>query len=623
MLSKSLSKGNRYKDVALFNAGILIKLFLFHYLMGTGESVLVITIKNLFTVIAIYCMVSFIGKNTKHNVFLAINFIISVILFMDAMYYSHFFTLIPIHSIYQVGQLGPVSNSIISLIRPQYFLFFIDFFVLWLYYKKYYKKTKVITQQRQPMFLVAFCILILLISSIAYGTSKMSDGNYTPHNLGVINYHLYDIARSFTRTTLDIKLAEGIIENMNHVVTDKNAFGLAEGKNVIVIQAESVQSFVIDKKIEGQAITPVLNSLIDNESIYFSKYYEQVGWGNTSDAEFISHNGFYPSSNVFSYKRYEDNEFTTLPLLLKEKEYSTIAFHGNYGDFWNREAIYPAQGIDTFISLEDFEQDEMIGIGLSDGSLFRQSMDYIREKPKSFYGFYTTVTSHHPFTLPDKYKHLKIPEEYEGTVLDGYLQTVNYLDREIGKFIEELKQEGLYENTIIVIYGDHQGLDMRDEETNELLSSFLNKPYEEDEMFRIPLIIHIPNKGVTEEIVTVGGQIDFFPTMANLLGIDMESNITLGKDLLNIEEGFVAKRVHVARGSFIDNEKIFIMSNDGIYENSRAWDHRTGETVDLEEAREGYARAIAETNLSEYILENNLIPLVRKKGMEYIIEHRQ
>ncbi len=369
-------------------------------------------------------------------------------------------------------------------------------------------------------------------------------------------------------------------------------------------------------------ITPVLNDLINNDSIYFSRFYEQAGWGNTSDAEFVSHNSFYPSTKTFSYKIYEENDFNTLPVLLKESGYSTIAFHGNLADIWNRENIYPAQGLDTFISLEDFEQDELIGIGLSDGSLFRQSVEYLKNIVKPFYAFSITLTSHHPFTMEDQYKGLIINEPYQDTILENYLQTVHYLDKEIGNLIEMLKEEGLYEDSIIVIYGDHQGLDMRNEEINELVSSFLGKEYQEDEMFRVPLIIHMDNSNFLSEVTIAGGQIDFTPTIANLLGVRIESDRILGKDLLNIEQGFVAKQVHVARGSFIDNEKVFIMSNDGIFENSRAWYIESGETVNLDECREGYERALAEVNLSEYILENNLISVVKENGLEYIINQR-
>ncbi|AOY76617.1 LTA synthase family protein [Clostridium formicaceticum] len=618
---RCVSKRNQYHLIILFSVSILIKIFILHYFMKIEGNFLAITMNNFFVVLGIYCLASLTQDKKRMKVFLSIHLLLSILFFIDMMYFSHFFALIPIHSIYQVGQLGPVSNSVASLMKPKYFLFFIDTFFLWIYCKKGDKKLLTLDKKQKLSLVMTFFILFFSVVTMIYKIGGDTEGNYTPYNLGVINYHLYDTGNFFMRSPLDIDRVEAVIQTIGHENNPSQGFGVGENKNVIVIQAESLQNFVINREIGGQVITPVLNELIKNDSIYFSQYYEQVGWGNTSDAEFISHNSFYPSRKTFSYKAFEENDFMTLPLMLKEKGYSTIAFHGNQASFWNRDNIYQSQGLDRFISLENFQQDDLIGIGLSDASLFRQSIDYLKKQPQPFYSFFITLTSHHPFTLEESQKRLDIQDAYKDTLLEDYLQTVHYLDHEIGVFIERLKEAGLYDNAMIVIYGDHRGLDMRKEETNELLSSFLEKPYEEDEMARVPLIIHIPEGNIEKEITIAGGQIDFFPTMANLLGLEIKPNKILGKDLLNTTEGFVAKQVHVAQGSFVDNEKIFIMSNDGIFENSRAWNLHTQEAVDIEECREGYERALAEVNLSEYILQNNLVPLVKKNGLEYILEY--
>jgi phosphoglycerol transferase MdoB-like AlkP superfamily enzyme len=609
----------------LFTLGIIIKLFFLHYYIGISEGIILITLINFITIISIYCLVSFFFGKRDMKITFILNMVLTILFFIDTMYYSHFFTLIPTHSVLQIGQLGPVSDSIFSLIRPGYFLMFTDTVLLWRLYiknKNQTSKIKIEVKKTKLIFLLAFFLLSCITTGSTYQTIKSTEGIYTPQNLGIINYHLLDAMDLFYKSSLDKKMAEEVIETIVEGEGENRGFEVAKDKNVIVIQAESLQNFVINQKIEGQMITPVLNELIKNDSIYFKRYYEQVGWGNTSDAEFITHNSYYPSIKNFSYMAYKDNEFTTLPSLLKEQGYSTIAFHGNKADFWNRDKMYPSQGLDTFISLEDFEQDEMMGIGLSDGSMFRQSINKLKEQKQPFYGFFITLTSHHPFIMEDEYKGLNIEGEFKDTLLEDYLQSIHYLDQELGKFIDMLKEEGLYEDTMIAIYGDHEGLDMRDEEAQELLSSFLEKSYREDEMRRVPLITHIPNSNYHEVVSTTGGQIDFFPTIGNLLGLEVDPGKVLGKDIFNIKDGFVAKQVHVARGSFIDNEKVFIMSEDGIFENSEAWDIETGEPIDVEECREGYERALGEVNLSEYILQNNLIPEVREKGLEYVIENR-
>lgn len=614
---------NHVFHLCLFFLGIFIKIIIIHAMMGIEASYYKITLSNFITTILLFSFACFVNENRRGNILLAINLGLSLLFLSDTMYFHHFFTLIPVHSIYQIRQVGAVSNSIVSLMKPQYLLFFVDTLLLWILLKRKELVFPVFMKSHKKMISLIMVILMFSTSLLIYEVGVDTEGNYTPYNLGVINYHLYDMMDFFVKGQLDIDKVEAIMNTINQEDEKPKAFGLAKGRNIITIQAESLQNFVINREMNGQSITPVLNNLINQDSIYFKRYYEQVGWGNTSDAEFISHNSFYPSTKTFSYKAFEDNKFASFPMLLKEEGYSTIAFHGNEGGFWNRENIYPSQGIDNFISLEDLQQDELIGIGLSDGSLFRQSVDFLKKQPQPFYAFYITLTSHHPFVIEEQYKGLKIEGEYQDTVLEDYLQSVHYLDQQIGNFIDMLKAEGLYEDSIIVIYGDHEGLDMRDEETYQLLTDFLGKPYQNDEMFRVPFIVHIPNSGLQQEVTTAGGQIDFFPTMANLMGIEIDGVKLLGKDLLNTQDGFIAMQVHVARGSFIDNEKVFIMSNDGIFENSKAWNIYTREAVDLEECREGYERALAEISLSEYILQNDLIPLVHEKGLEYILETHQ
>lgn len=358
--------------------------------------------------------------------------------------------------------------------------------------------------------------------------------------------------------------------------------------------------------MDGKEITPVINNLIKNDTIYFDRYYQQLGRGNTSDAEFVSHNSLYASMRTFSYKEYEGKEFYTLPIALKNKGYSTIAFHGNEPNFWNRKNIYPSQGLDTFISGEELDHSEFHGLGVTDGSVFKQSIEYYKNIKKPFYSFFVTVTSHHPFILPQEFISLDVGPELKGTRLGNYMESVNYFDRVLGEFIEDLKKEGLYENSMIVLYGDHLGLDIREEEIKNQVSDYLGREYRYDDLLNIPLIIHIPGSGVTETISTAGGQIDFFPTMLNLLGIEPESENLMGQDLINAKEGFTAHQTFLTKGSFIDDEKVFQMSRDGRFENSTAWDVRTGEPVDIELCREGYERAIREINISNYIMDTNL-----------------
>lgn len=616
-----------YKKIGIISAMILIKLMIFHQYIGVEQQFWILTLKNFCLVLALYSFIFLVREERRKRTFYIVHFLFSLLLFVDAVYYSNFFTLVPVYSVYQIGQIGTVSDSVWYYLKPKYLLFFADFFILFFYERhsigyEEFKIIKITKKWRKvvALFSLTFIIGIMGISQRIVGESQ---GLYTPYNLGVLSYHMYDVAKFVSKPDVKPQKVEKVIEDITPDQPQLKGFGLGLNKNVIVIQAESLQGFILDKTIEEQEITPFLNRLLRDDTLYFSRYYEQVGWGNTSDAEFISNNGLYPSSGLYSYKEYEGNTFKTLPLLLKEKGYETMVFHGNEPDFWNRKTIYPKQGFDQFISLDELEADEMIGVGLSDSSLFRQAIPILKKQNTPFYSFFVTLTSHHPFVMDKKYCKLTLPQEYEGTILGDYIQSVHYFDHALEGFIKDLKENGLYEDTVIILYGDHKAFRVEDEEHKELLSHFLGKPYEEDEMYRIPLFVHMPGQSIQEEIHCVGGQVDFLPTIANLLGLSLPPYRFLGKDLLNEEKGFAVLQPHTGRGSFIDDEKIFILGKDGRFENSKAWNLKTGKPVPLEECREGYDRAVAEVTTSEYILEYDLVPAVWEEGLKEIFMHQK
>ncbi|MDW7671549.1 MAG: LTA synthase family protein [Bacillota bacterium] len=604
----------------IFITTLLVKMMILHRLMQIEQHFWTITIMTAASLAAIFSLIRFLMPIRYMRGYLAVHIILTSLIFINTVYYSHFYTLLPVHSVFLIGQLGGVTDSIAALMRPAYFLYFIDTAILWFLHQRGKLIKNRSTDEKNHVYVLLFLLLTVFLGTAFYQLSQRTEGHLTPANLGMLNYHVVDLVRLFMPTPVNPELAEEAVTALVQEEEERQFSGLLKNRNIIVIQAESLQSFVMEHHLAGQEITPVLNRLAAQDSLYFSRFYEQAGWGNTSDAEFVSHNSFYPSTKTFSYRAYQNNTFYTLPMLLRELGYSTMVFHGNDPEFWNRRQAYPGQGIDRYYSSEDFDMTEVIGMGLSDHELFQQSIEWLKQSPDPFYAFYSTLTSHHPFDMPEEMQYLKMPDEYAGTVLAGYLQSVHYLDRQIGEFIDRLQSEGLYENAAIVIYGDHQGLDMRDEAANDLVSRFIRKPYQEDEMFRVPLLIHIPGSGLHEEVTIAGGQIDFFPTISNLMGKPVKPNQVMGKDLLNIQEGFVAKQIHVSEGSFIDNGKIFIMSPEGIYENSRAWMLQTGEPVPLNECRSGYERALAEIALSEYILQNDLVLVVREIGLEGILD---
>lgn len=389
--------------------------------------------------------------------------------------------------------------------------------------------------------------------------------------------------------------------------------GIGKDKNLIVLQVEALQNFVIALDYNGQEITPNLNKLIeDQSSVYYDKYYQLLGRGNTSDSEFVSHNSFHPSMEEPSYIKYEKNKFYGLPLLLKDNGYTSWAMHGYEKEYWNRDKAYKNQGFERFLSKEDYKINNPIGFGLSDEDFFNQSLEYLKQLDKidenPFYSFMVTLTSHTPFNMPREYQKLDILPEHEDKLLGNYLQSIHYTDRQIGKFIESLKKEGLYDDTVIAIYGDHFAISSVSEENQEMMTELLDKNYNYDEMMNIPLIVHVPGEDINTKISTTGSQIDFYPTMMNIMGYKNEKGLIFGRDLTNYKEyNYVAPQTYMLKGSLIDDETVFVMSRDGIFDHSKAYDLNTQAKVDIPQMRPIYEKAIEEINKSDFILNTNLL----------------
>ena len=399
--------------------------------------------------------------------------------------------------------------------------------------------------------------------------------------------------------------------------------GLGKGKNLIVIQVEALQNFVIDLVYEGQEITPNLNRLIrESGSFYFDNYYQHIGRGNTSDAEFVTNNSLYPAYDYPTYEEYADNTFYGLPWILRDNKYTAWVFHGYKKEFWNREKAYVNLGFERFISEEDYEftEKESIGFGIIDEVFFSQTLDYIKEldnvDENPFYAFIITLTSHTPFNMPGHLQTIKLREEHINTMLGNYLQAIHYADKALGEFLEGLRREGYYDNSVVAIYGDHFAIFGSEKRDRDIMSDLLNKPYNLGDIMNVPLIIHIPGLEDNKTISKIGSQLDFLPTILNIMGYENQKGIMFGKDLLNYEgDNFVAPLVYAVKGSFITDDVIFYMSRDGIFKNSYAIDRKTNEKIeDIESLRPIYEKVIEDINKSHYILKHDLLKQLIESG---------
>jgi len=520
----------------------------------------------------------------------------------EVVYFRYFNKLLSFSNFSQAKFVGDVSNVMFSLIRFADIVLIIDIVVLFIIL---FKHQDVLHLKRKYKAITASMILIIVpfLTLASFG----NEFAVSVMNQEFFMYHTKDGIEVYGHMTQELVVeAPEPIEVEEEVVEQKAYKGIFEGKNLIMIQVESLQDMMLIESYNDQEITPFLNRLIGKDSFYFSSYYQQLGRGNTSDSEFSSHNSMYPSMDGISYERYQDLDFKGLPVLLKNRGYETLAFHGNEAAFWCREEAYPKQGFDTFYSSEKLEIKEILGMGLSDMSLFTQGTDILKTVEGPFYGFFVTLTNHNPYVIPEELISIDVSEEDKSQLFGRYIESVRYTDEAIESFYNQLEASGLLDNSVIIIYGDHHGIPSMDPEYKRRISEYLGYEYDFDEMMNIPLIIHAPGSDISYQSDDVFDQQDLLPTLVNLFNIEDELNM-MGQDMLNTEDYFALFQTYMLTGSFMKDDIVFEMSRDGVFENSRAWNRKTREPVEISECREGYNRALYEIALSRYLLENNQV----------------
>lgn len=608
---------------------MLLRLFLFNEVMW-GK-----VLTDIFSLLVLMSLLELlIPMRAKHVVYWVFNLVISLILFASAIYNVYFGSIPTYTALAGLGQVHQVRSSITTLIEPEHFIFFIDIIVMavyWIVYRSRRKKVRLSTYTySQSLYggsrkistwklsMAGLLIIGVIVSGIFIRKGWGIENELVrAEHMGFMNYQVAAIVKNKQENR---ELAQGSLEdtikeirslqnsypyqNVDQIGKIPEYFGAGKGKNLIIVQMESLQNFPIHQSLNNQVLTPVMNKLAD-EGLYFPYIYQQIGQGNTSDAEFLSNTSIYPVGSVAMSTGFGSRVLPSLPKLLREQGYVSNTFHVNEVSFWDRSKMYPALGFDHFYDKPYYTNDHFNSFGPSDEELYRVGIEKlmdVRKENKPFYAQFITVSSHNPFTVPEEFSKIDIPSDLVGTQLGNYLDAVNYSDYALGKLIESLKQNGLWENTVLVVYGDHQGINSKDTDPS-LITSNLGIPYHDQvSRFNIPFMIHIP--GMKGKVIDqVGGQVDMLPTIANIMGISLKEKqfTALGQDLLNIEKNVVGMRYYLPTGSFFNNEVLFVPGNG--FDDGTAISLKTLEPVqDIAPYREDYEYILKLMKLSdEYV----------------------
>ncbi|ASV69906.1 LTA synthase family protein [Cytobacillus sp. FSL W7-1323] len=528
----------------------------------------------------------FFKGRRKYIATLVIYSIMSFLLYANVVYYRSFTDFITLPTLTMTQNFADVSKSVTTLLRPYDFLFFID--ILFLIGLLAFKFVKIEKKDYGKRRMVAVLSLGLAISCANLGLAEADrpqlltrgfDRNYIVKYLGMYNYTIYDAVQS-TKASAQRVMADSNdttevvnFTQSNYAEPNPETFGIGKDMNVIYLHLESIQTFLMNYELHGEEVTPFLNSLIEEENTtYFDNFFHQTAQGKTADAEFMLENSLYglPQGSAFTTKGM--NTFHAAPAILKEKGYTSAVFHGNNGTFWNRNEIYKGFGYDRFYdaSYFDMNSDNLTDYGLMDKPFFEQSEAYLDELPQPFYSKFITVTHHYPYPLDEEEATIDKHTTGDPSV-DNYFQTARYADEALEEFFNYLKESGLYDNSIIVMYGDHYGISSSHKKAMEQVLDTEYNDFLDTSLQRVPLFIRVPGMegGTNHEYA---GQIDLKPTLLHLLGIDSKEYIHFGTDIFSKEHDDL---IPFRNGDFVSPT---ITAIGGKY-----YDSNTGELIEDEE----------------------------------------
>lgn len=538
--------------------------------------------------------------------------LLALILYGNVAFYRFYNDFVTLPVLFQTSNFGELGTSAAAIINWIDILYFVDVFIIFIalkYLPKVQNVTPVRKDARKAYFVLATAVLFLNLGLAETERPQLLtrafDRELLVKNIGTYNYHLYDIYVQ-SKSSAQRALADGseLVEVSNYVRANQaepnvQMFGKYEGRNVIAVSLESLQTFVINNEMNGEVITPFLNSLTqDKDTYYFNNFYHQTGLGKTSDSEFIFENSLFGLGRGAVFFTHGENTYNSFAERLGENDYYTNVMHANNKSFWNRDMIYNSFNLDNFYDIESYDvnDENSVNWGLKDIPFFEQSTALMKEMPQPFYSRLITLTNHYPFYLDPEDVMINEFNSNSGT-LNRYFQTVRYLDESVKVFFEDLKEQGLYENSIIVMYGDHYGIS---ENHNKAMAQYLGKeeitPYDSALLQSVPLFIHIPGSNDGQVMEEVSGQLDLRPTLLHLLGIDTSKDMQLGADLFSEEhEDFVIFR----DGRFITDKVV--------YAGEVCYDRETGVEVDIAGCQPYIERATKELGYSDQIINGDLL----------------
>ncbi len=665
MSSNDKEKKFVYKDNFLSNWGILtIVLFIVEMIFRGLNKYAIISYASLRILLSVIIMSLIITtlstltkrKWLKNTIMIAFAFLYTIYTWLQMGFINFLGVYISFHTSSQFGAVKDYVFDFLASIKLSYYLIFIPFILFIVYVivtrKIEYKKLKI---NLKSLFILLALVCTSLLYYVSLNASFMQEDLQVKSNkklfkdpdvptiavnqFGTVVFGLLDFKSFILPSSGDdtVFKAEPNVEvphnrevsealskiaenettkkymNLNNYflsqkVTDYNDYtGLFEGKNVIVVLMESVNNAIINEKY-----FPNYYNLYTN-GYSFENNYSPRNSCATGNNEFSAMTSLYSIYNTCTSNVYKNNTyFEAIFNLFNNKGYNTTSMHDFVEWYYYRKTIHPNMGSGKYYNASSLGIDTAgyYGEWPSDIELFDKGLDIVlnNEDGKPFMTWFTTVTSHQPYSVSSTYGDLYkdyFKEEGYTEYNSRYLSKLKVLDDALGVMVNKLKEAGVFEDTVIVLLADHYPYGL----SKSNVSQLLNIPTSElgdYEIERTPFVIYNADiKGQT--FAQYNSYINLVPTLANLLNLDYDPRLYMGTDLFSPD---YESRVVFADGSWKNEYAYYNASSSKIT-------YFTDKEYTIEEIKAINNEITLKIEMSSNAIKNDYFNYLEKEIAEY------
>lgn len=581
------NKLDKYNKIIISLINILYLELIYHlFVFKTFEfkSILFITLFSLLTSLFIDLITSFFNKKLNKWLFIGINAFIYVLFLAQYINFKFYGNIISVYSVFHGGQVFGFFGAIWAVIKENIFrclLLFIPVSLLFIFHKKIKSESfnPKILWKKALVLLITFIITVLSLNldteKSIYTAKNLYYNHHYPNQMaqtfGILTTMRLDLERTisgFEEKTIEVaetpdkevnknpKIEYNVadidydsliknetneeIKNIHNYVksskpSEKNIYtGMFKGKNLIAIVAEAFSPIAVNKDL-----TPTLYKLV-NSGFVFNNFYTPIYYVSTSDGEYVTLNSLLPKESVWSFSKSSKNY---LPYaygnIFKEMGYTTYAFHDGTYKYYNRHLSHPNMGYNYKACGNGLEKSMKCKIWpQSDLEMINATYDYYKDS-EHFMTYYMTISGHLQYNFYGNnmsYRNRDLVKDLDkSTAIKAYIAAQKELDKALEELLNKLEADGKLDDTVIVLSADHYPYGL----TTDQISEIMNIEDSKFDVHKNNLVIWSSTMKEPIEINKYGESLDILPTVLNLFGIDFDSRLLMGRDLLSNSDGLV------------------------------------------------------------------------------------